>query len=144
MRALLVWLLLTAPVLAAEQCVTVDSSRWTTQQQVMKEHLAAWVVQNATPDDRYFKPTLRGQQVCYQDPTVDITKVVTEKALLDRFAIEQAARDAAAIKELAYTAYEQKIAQEQRTQAIEALKGKGEQPPVGFPEVKDLRELTLP
>jgi len=80
------------PVYAAETCVTIPTSTWTQEQKNYRVSLGYKLLFNAGDD---IVPTLVGDTICVANPTVDITAVLTSQKILDQYAVNKAASDAA-------------------------------------------------
>lgn len=96
MRTLLLWLALTTTVSAAQVCKTFDTSTWTQEQKNLLPAIGYRLVFEAGNN---IVPTRTDNQLCFESPTVDIATVLTEQTILNRYASDQAARDAAASAE---------------------------------------------
>ena len=92
-RWLLLMILLTTPVWAAEECVTVDTATWTQAQKNRLPALAGSLagVQGDTRIPTRYTESL----ICWDDPTFDVPTVITTQTILDRYAMEEAVRQSA-------------------------------------------------
>ena len=88
---LLFWV---TPVWAAEVCTTVDTSTWTQEQKNLRQAITYSLSYAADPTANKL-PTLKGDQVCFQDPSFDVPTVMTGQKILNQYAINKAASDAA-------------------------------------------------
>src|SRR3990167_11020222 len=102
-QTLAVFLLLSELAFAAEVCVTLDVSAWTQDQRNARQAMAHALAndvggQNIIPHSPSgAQVTEAGNtQICFTDPIFDVPTVITAQAMLDRYAIEEAARQAAA------------------------------------------------
>lgn len=81
------WLLLCPAVFAAEVCVSVDTTGWTTRQQNWREAIAYRLAFEAGQN---LLPTVTGDAICFTDPTFDVPTVITVQTLLNRMAKQEA------------------------------------------------------
>lgn len=102
-RALVLALLVPQLAFAAEVCVDIDVSTWTQEQRNARQAIAHALAfnpggQNLIPHSPSgAQVTEAGNtQICFTDPTFDVPTVITAQAMLDRYAVEEAARQAAA------------------------------------------------
>jgi len=87
MRTLMIWMLLTASVSAAEVCTSLDMSSWTQSQKNMLPAMA-YGLAFESGDDNVPRRHPNGQ-VCFTDPQFDVQAVLTSTAILDRLAAER-------------------------------------------------------
>lgn len=108
MRWMVIWVLLSSSgnAFATEVCVDIDSSAWTQEQRNARQAIAHALAfnpggQNLIPHSPSgAQVTEAGNtQICFTDPIFDVPTVITAQAMLDRYAVEEAARQAAATAE---------------------------------------------
>lgn len=94
---LLLW---ATPVWAVEVCTTIDTSTWTQEQKNLRQAITYTLSYAADPLANKL-PTLKGDQVCFQDPPFDVPTIITGQKILDQYGVNKAASDAASQAEQA-------------------------------------------
>jgi hypothetical protein len=95
---LIISLFVSIPALAAEQCVTLDISSWTQEQKNMLEAISYHLVWEA--DNSMSAPSSVNRtsgEVCFTDPTVQISSILTEQIILAKYAEFKAQSEAATL-----------------------------------------------
>ena len=89
------WLGLTTSAFAGEVCTTPDTTGWTTRQLALREATAYRLAFEAGQN---LVPRMRGDSICFENPTFDVPTVITAPLLLSKMtqlASEETARLAA-------------------------------------------------
>jgi len=80
--------LLFCPVVFAE-CVTLDTSAWTQDQKNMRQSVVYSLIYEASEN---IVPTIRGDQICFKNSTVDVGLIITEQSVLARYTSDESKR----------------------------------------------------
>ena len=72
---------------AAEVCVTVETTGWTTRQVAWREATAYRLAFEAGQNRL---PTVAGETICFKDPAFEVATIITAQTLLARMARQEA------------------------------------------------------